>query len=72
MSLFADDTKTFSDSNISLQSTLGNIYKCLKTRKLGLNPTKCKILKTIKNKPFDPIDLFINKIRYKQLKFLRI
>ena len=29
MSLFADDTKIFIQSNMSLQSTLDNIYKCL-------------------------------------------
>ena len=41
MSLFANGTKIFIESNISLQSTLDNIYKCLKTKKLDLNPTKC-------------------------------
>ena len=44
ISLFADDTKKFSESNVSLQSTLDNIYKGLKTRKLDLNSNKCKIL----------------------------
>ena len=38
MVLFTDDTNHFSESNISLQSTLDNIYKWLKTRKLDLNP----------------------------------
>ena len=60
MSLFADDTKIFSESNISLQSTLDNIYKWLITRKLDLNPNKCKIITIEKNKQFDPIDLLIN------------
>ena len=44
MSLFTDDTKIFSESNISLQPTLDNIYKWVKTRKLNLNHKKCKIL----------------------------
>ena len=39
MSLFADNTKNFSESNIFLRSTLDNIYNLLKTRKLDLNPT---------------------------------
>ena len=60
MSLFADYTKLFSESNISLQSTLDNTYKWLKTVKLVLNFNKCKILTIKKNKPFDPIDLLIN------------
>ena len=60
MSLFSDDTKKFSESNISLKSTLDNIYKWLKIRKLDLNPKKCKILKIKKNKPFD---LLINNNR---------
>ena len=42
--------------------TLDNIYKWIKTRKLDLNPTKCKILRIKKNKPFNPIDLIITKI----------
>ena len=39
MSLFADNTNIFSKLNISLRSTLDNIYNLLKTRKLELNPT---------------------------------
>ena len=39
MSLFADNTNIFSKLNISLRSTLDNIYNLLKTRKLDLNPT---------------------------------
>jgi len=57
MSLFADDTNIFSESNISLQSTLDFIYVWLEIRKLDFNPKKCKILTTKKNKQFDPIDL---------------
>ena len=49
MSLFADDTKNFRESDIFLQSILNNIYKWPKTRKLDLNPNKCKIL-TIKKR----------------------
>ena len=55
MSLFADDAKNFSESNIFLLSTLDNIYKWLKTRKLDLSPKKCKILTIKKNNLFDPI-----------------
>ena len=55
--------KKISESVIFLKSTLDNIYKWLKTRKFDLNPTKCKILKIKKNKPFDPIDLLIDKTK---------
>ena len=72
MSLFADDSKIFSESNISLQSTLDNIYKWLKTRKLDLNRTKCKILTIKKNKPLTQLTYLSIKLRYQQLKFLRI
>ena len=51
-------------SNISLQSTLNNIFKQFKTRKLDLNPTKYKILTIKKNKAFDPVDLFIKTLKY--------
>ena len=68
MSLFADETKIFSESNILLQFTLDNIYKWLKTRKFNLNPNKCKRLKIKKNKLSDPIDL----LTYKHLYLLRI
>ena len=44
----------------SLQSTLDNIYKLLKSRKLDLNPTKCKFLTIKKNKSFETTDVFIN------------
>ena len=44
MSLFADDKKFFSESNICIQFTLDIIYERLKTRKLDLNHNKCKIL----------------------------
>ena len=71
MSLFADDTKNFRESNISLQPSLDNIYKWLKTRKLDLNPTKCKILTIKKNKPFDPIKLLINKIKIPTVKVFK-
>ena len=71
MSLFADDTKIFSESNISLQSTLDNIYKWLITRKLDLNPNKCKILTIKKNKPFDPIDLLINNTKIPTVKVFK-
>ena len=68
MSLFSDDTKTFSESNISIQSTLDNIYKWQETRKLDLNPKKCKILTIKKNKPSDPIDLLINNTKIPTVK----
>ena len=63
--------KKICESNISLQSTLDNIYKLLKTRKLDLNPKKCKILTTKKNKPFDPIDLLINNTMIPTLKVFK-
>ena len=44
LSLFADDAKIFSQTNTSLQLSLDNIYIWLKSRKLNLNPRKCKIL----------------------------
>ena len=62
----------FSETNISLQSTLDNIYKWLKTRKLDLNPKKYKILIIKKNKLFDPINLLINNSKILTVKkFLR-
>ena len=72
MSLFADDTKIFSESNISSQSTLDNDYKWLKTKKkLDLNPTKCMVLTIKKNKLFDPIDLSINKTKIRTVKVFK-
>ena len=68
MSLFVYDTKKFSESNISLQFTLDNIYKWLKTRKLDLNSKKCKVLTIKKNKPFDSIDLLINNTKIPTFK----
>ena len=63
MSLFVDDTKIFVESNISLQTTLDNNYKWLKTRKLDL----CLLNVRFYN---------INKINYKtkipSVKVLRI
>ena len=55
-------------SNISLQSTLNNIFKQFKTRKLDLNPTKYKILTIKKNKPFDSINLTINNTKIPTVK----
>ena len=69
MSLFADDTKHFRESNISLQSILDNIYKWLKTKELDLNPKKCKILTIKKNKS---LDLLINNTKIPTVKALRI
>ena len=60
--------KNFSESNISLQFTLDNIYKWLKTRKLDLNSNKCKVLTIKKNKPFDSIDLLINNTKIPTFK----
>ena len=71
MSLFADDTKNFRESDIFLQSILNNIYKWPKTRKLDLNPNKCKILTIKKNKPFDPIDLLINNTKIPTVKVFK-
>ena len=49
MSLFADDTKSFSESNIFLQPTLDSYCnKWLKQKINNFNPTKSEIL-TIKN-----------------------
>ena len=63
MTLFADDTKIFRESNNFLQTTLGYIYKWLTTRKLDLNPDKFKVLTFKKNKPFGPINLLINNTK---------
>ena len=71
MSLFSDDTKKFSESNISLKSTLDNIYKWLKIRKLDLNPKKFKILTIKKNKRFDPIDLLNNNTKIPTVKVFK-
>ena len=71
MSLFEDDTKNFSDSIISLQFTLDNIYKWLKTRKLDLNPIKFTILTIKKSKSFNPIDLLMYETKIPTVKFLK-
>ena len=68
MSLFAGDSKIFSESNISLQSTLDNMYKWPKTRKLYLYPNNCKILTVKKNKPFDPL---INNTKIPTVKIFK-
>ena len=70
MSLFADDAKIFKESNISLQRALDNIYKWLKTRKLGLNLKKCQVLTISKNKRF-PINLLINKTKIPAVIFFK-
>ena len=70
--LFADDAKVFSKSTISLQLSLDNIYKWLKTRKLDLNPNKCQILTINKSKPCS-IDLLVNATKIPTVNFfLRI
>ena len=63
--------KKISESNISLQSTLDNIYKWLEIRKLDLNPKKFKILTIKKNKPFGPIDLLINNTKIPTVKVFK-
>ena len=70
ISLFADDAKIISKSNISLQISLDNIYKWLKARKLDLNPNKCQILTINKNKPC-PIDLLINNTKIPTVKVFK-
>ena len=70
LSLFADDAKIFSQSNTSLQLSLDNIYIWLKTRKLNLNPSKCKIL-TINKKESSPTDLLINNIKLPEIKVFK-
>ena len=62
MSLLTEGTKNFSASNISLQSSLDNIYKWLKTKKLDFNLTKCKIL-TTKKKTIKAYYLKINNTK---------
>ena len=42
-----------------------------KSRKLDLNPTKCKILTIKKNNSFDPTDLFINKAKIPTVKVFK-
>ena len=70
LSLFADDAKIFSQSNTSLQLSLDNIYIWLKTRKLNLNPSKCKIL-TINKKKSSPTDLLINNTKIPEVKVFK-
>ena len=67
LSLFADDAKIFSQSNTSLQLSLVNIYIWLKTRKLNLNPSKCKIL-TINKIKSSPTDLIINNTKLPEVR----
>ena len=71
MSFFADNATNFSESNISLQFTLDNIYKWLKTRKLDLNPNKHKILTIKKNKLFDLIALLIKNTKIPTVKVFK-
>ena len=60
MSLFADDTKKNCEF---LRFSLNYIYKWLKTRKIDLNPNKCKAIIIKKNKLLDPIDQLINNTK---------
>ena len=53
----------------NLQSTLVNIQKWLKTKKLDLNQQNYQVLKTNKNKPF-PVNILINKTRTPTVKFI--